>query len=193
MGETAGKITLATPEKTEVLLAIDTATPFLVLGVLSEIVTVERSLPAGRAHAELLGPAVEALLAEVGCPTLIAVGSGPGSYTGLRVGASFALGLGKALDVPIVGVDTLQAIAAKKEGLVAAALDARRGQIYGGIYGVENGLIATTVLAAQKWSAEDFRQRAVGAQLLYDEAPSGLALARLAARKRETTLRVRYI
>lgn len=62
----------------------------------------------------------------------IAVTTGPGSFTGLRVGLSFAKGLGFALGVPVVGVGTLEALAASEAtgGLVLAAVDAKRGQVW---------------------------------------------------------------
>ena len=62
----------------------------------------------------------------------IGVTVGPGSFTGLRVGMAFAQGLGAALGVPVVGVSTLDALAASVEGYgpAAALIDARRGQVY---------------------------------------------------------------
>lgn len=73
----------------------------------------------------------------------IGVTVGPGSFTGLRVGLAFAQGLGAALDRPVVGVSTLDALAASVEvgGLVAAVIDARRGQVYARLFrdGVAQG------------------------------------------------------
>ncbi|WP_436356470.1 tRNA (adenosine(37)-N6)-threonylcarbamoyltransferase complex dimerization subunit type 1 TsaB [Brevundimonas sp. CEF1] len=66
----------------------------------------------------------------------IGVTVGPGSFTGLRVGLAFAQGLGAALDRPVVGVSTLDALAASVDqaGLVAAVIDARRGQVYARLF-----------------------------------------------------------
>ncbi|MFK0297735.1 tRNA (adenosine(37)-N6)-threonylcarbamoyltransferase complex dimerization subunit type 1 TsaB [Brevundimonas sp. NPDC090276] len=66
----------------------------------------------------------------------IGVTVGPGSFTGLRVGMAFAQGLGAALDRPVVGVSTLDALVASVEagGLVAAVIDARRGQVYARLF-----------------------------------------------------------
>ncbi len=66
----------------------------------------------------------------------IGVTVGPGSFTGLRVGLAFAQGLGAALSRPVVGVSTLNALAASVEagGLVAAVIDARRGQVYARLF-----------------------------------------------------------
>lgn len=62
----------------------------------------------------------------------IGVTVGPGSFTGLRVGLAFALGLGAARNVPVIGLSTLDGLAASidMKGLVAAAIDARRGHVY---------------------------------------------------------------
>ena len=64
----------------------------------------------------------------------IAVTTGPGSFTGLRVGLAFAQGLGLALDRPVTGLSTLEALAGEAadadEVVVWALIDARRGQVY---------------------------------------------------------------
>lgn len=63
----------------------------------------------------------------------IGVTVGPGSFTGLRVGLSFAHGLGAALGVPVVGISTLAALARTQDkgiGATATVIDARRGQVY---------------------------------------------------------------
>ena len=63
----------------------------------------------------------------------IGVTVGPGSFTGLRVGLSFAHGLGAALGVPVVGISTLAALVRTQDngvGATAAVIDARRGQVY---------------------------------------------------------------
>ncbi len=65
----------------------------------------------------------------------IGVTVGPGSFTGLRVGMAFALGLGAALGRPVVGLSSLDALAASAgPGATAALIDARRGQVYARIF-----------------------------------------------------------
>jgi len=72
----------------------------------------------------------------------IAVSKGPGSYTGLRIGVSTAKGLCYALDIPLIGVDTIEAMASglmdsfniPDKGLLVPMLDARRMEVYTGIY-----------------------------------------------------------
>ncbi|MDO4166035.1 MAG: tRNA (adenosine(37)-N6)-threonylcarbamoyltransferase complex dimerization subunit type 1 TsaB [Eubacteriales bacterium] len=81
----------------------------------------------------------------------IAVAAGPGSFTGLRIGASTAKGLGLALDKPIVPVPTLEGLAyrlAGTSGLICPLMDARRNQVYTGIYRCEPGQLQ--VVSAQK-------------------------------------------
>lgn len=67
----------------------------------------------------------------------IAVAGGPGSFTGLRIGSATAKGLGLALDKPLIHVPTLEGLAYNlcgTEGIVCPIMDARRGQVYTGIY-----------------------------------------------------------
>ncbi len=88
-----------------------------------------------------------------------AVVSGPGSFTGLRVGLAVIKALAEILQKPIAAVSLLEAVAqaAGTDGRVVAALDAGRGEIYAGIYDVANGratrvserLITTTELLAE--------------------------------------------
>ena len=94
-----------------------------------------RSQAMGKGHQERLGGMVRDAVAEAGGfdgVGRIGVTVGPGSFTGLRVGLAFAQGLGAALDRPVVGISTLDGLAASTagEGPVAALIDARRGQVY---------------------------------------------------------------
>ena len=93
-----------------------------------------------KGHAEKIAGLVRDVVAEAddalgGFEALerIGVTVGPGSFTGLRVGLAFAQGLGAALNVPVVGVSTLAALARAADGgrgRTAAVIDARRGQVY---------------------------------------------------------------
>lgn len=120
-------------------LVIDTALSACTAAVCAEgRVLGLRSEVMARGHSERLGGFVRAAVEESGegFETLdrIGVTVGPGSFTGLRVGLAFALGLGQALSRPVVGISTLQALAWSVEngprGPVAAVVDARRGEIY---------------------------------------------------------------
>jgi len=94
-------------------------------------------------HSETLLPAAENLLKFIGLtpsdPDYIAYTNGPGSFTGLRIGASSALGMAKALKIPAVAIPTLDALAYNvrhtgKNRCVVPMLDARRGQVYFALY-----------------------------------------------------------
>ena len=72
----------------------------------------------------------------------IAAAAGPGSFTGLRIGSATAKGLGLALDKPLVHIPTVDALAYNLYGtdrLICPLMDARRNQVYTGIYEFENG------------------------------------------------------
>lgn len=76
----------------------------------------------------------------------VAIAAGPGSFTGLRIGSATAKGLGLALEKPLVAVPTLEALAYGLWGtdkLVCPLMDARRNQVYTGIYAFEAGALKT--------------------------------------------------
>ncbi|MDE2498443.1 MAG: tRNA (adenosine(37)-N6)-threonylcarbamoyltransferase complex dimerization subunit type 1 TsaB [Xanthomonadaceae bacterium] len=123
------------------LLAIETATEACSVALLHGEDLIDRSELAPRRHAELVLPMAEDLLAEAGITRrqldAIAVGQGPGAFTGVRLAISVAQGLALALDIPVVPVSSLAALAmqAPKNGAaILAAIDARRGEIYAGTF-----------------------------------------------------------
>jgi tRNA threonylcarbamoyladenosine biosynthesis protein TsaB len=129
-----------------IVLGLDTATSATVAGVLAADGTVfevrdDPSPGARPAHAgRVLGAAEEALAAAgLGWEDVerIAVGVGPGSFTGLRIGIATARALAQARGLPLVGVSTLQALArgAGDAGTVLAVLDARRGEAFAAAWG----------------------------------------------------------
>jgi len=71
----------------------------------------------------------------------LACGRGPGTFTGSRVAVATAQGLALGLQVPVIPVSTLAAVAASgpERGRILALLDARRDQVYGGVYALDNG------------------------------------------------------
>src|SRR3954453_10354176 len=124
------------------ILAIDTA-----LGACAACIVdrdkleplARESIPMERGHAEALLPLIDRIVSSVerGFASLdrVAVTVGPGSYTGLRVGIAAARAIGLAAGVPVVGVATLSAylaplLAGERRGVIAAAIDAKHGQLY---------------------------------------------------------------
>jgi tRNA threonylcarbamoyl adenosine modification protein YeaZ len=122
-----------------VLLAFDTATPHVTIALHDgERVVATYSSPAAMRHGETLAPGIAQVLAEAGAlntdVTAVAVGVGPGPFTGLRVGLVTARTMGFALDIPVYGVCTLDVLAAEAcdTGLddFVVATDARRKEVY---------------------------------------------------------------
>ena len=120
------------------VLAIDTSTPAVVAGVVASgtdaTVLAERTVLDAHAHAELLTPNIVAAVAESGCAMgdldAVVVGCGPGPFTGLRIGMATAAAYGHALDIPVHGVCSLDAIAVHTTGEVLVITDARRREVY---------------------------------------------------------------
>ena len=108
------------------------------------IASLEHEQP--NSHAELLLPLIERLLAEAGWPKSsldrLGTGVGPGSFTGLRAGIALAEGLSVGLNLPLVGVGSLLAMAhgALREhaGPCCALLDARRSELFAAVYSEQN-------------------------------------------------------
>lgn len=120
------------------LLALDTATESCTVALWQDGSVLER-IQSGNHHAERLLPMVDALLAESGLALtqldVIAFGCGPGSFTGLRIGAGVTQGLAFGADLPVVPVSSLAALAQGVDApRVLAAFDARMQQVYWGAY-----------------------------------------------------------
>lgn len=125
------------------LLAIETSTEACSVALIHGDEVIARSELAPRRHAELVLPMADALLAEAGLGRhaldVIAVGRGPGAFTGVRLGISLAQGMALALDVPVVTVSSLAALALEApeeedEASILAVIDARMGEIYAASY-----------------------------------------------------------
>lgn len=161
-----------------VTLALDTATPFLTLALQWPDGELERSSEVGRAHAERLADATRQLFAEAGLPFRahrIVIGTGPGSYTGVRVGASYALGLGRVWVAAVLGVSTLEGLV-QGSGRQAVSQDARKGNVYSAIYDVQDGVVAEVVQPVAKRELQAFEASLAGWPHHHGTAPSGLAL-----------------
>lgn len=128
------------------VLAIDTATPAITAAVLvaegiDVTVLAGRSVVDPRRHGELLTPLVGEALDEAGrgpeAIGAVVAGTGPGPYTGLRVGLVTAAAFADALGVPAYGVGSLDAIAGAADpvdGALLVATDARRSEVYWAAY-----------------------------------------------------------
>jgi tRNA threonylcarbamoyl adenosine modification protein YeaZ len=125
-------------EHAVIVLALDTATPAVTAGLVhrnaGEHLLAQRMTVDARAHAETLTPNVLAALADSGLTMTdieaVVVGCGPGPFTGLRVGMATAAALGHALDIPVHGVCSLDAIGVRTRGEVLVVTDARRREVY---------------------------------------------------------------
>jgi tRNA threonylcarbamoyladenosine biosynthesis protein TsaB len=124
------------------LLAIETSTEACSVALLVDGHLHERHEIAPRRHGELVLPWIDALLAEAGLARTaldaIAVGRGPGAFTGVRLGIAIAQGIGFALDRPLLPVSTLATLAfgaqATAGSRVLVAIDARMDELYLGRY-----------------------------------------------------------
>lgn len=146
---------------TATLLAIETATDVCSVALMrDEALVAHAQLHRPRMHAEQLTPLIGDVLtrADIARTALdaVAVSMGPGSYTGLRIGVSTAKGLALALEAALIGVPTLEALAASvrpyaEPGDVACALlDARRDEVYAAAYRLESdGLSPFAVTSAR--------------------------------------------
>jgi tRNA threonylcarbamoyladenosine biosynthesis protein TsaB len=188
------------------ILALDTCLGASSVAILDgDTVRAARSEPMTRGHQERIAVLAREIAAEAGVTfadlTRIAVTVGPGSFTGLRVGLSFAKGLATALSIPCVGINTLEALAASAQatGFVAGVLDAKMGQVYLQVFDGGKALMAPDALEvgvavarlAELYSGGPATLVGSGAPLVADVLPDAavltpafadpVAVARLAA------------
>jgi tRNA threonylcarbamoyladenosine biosynthesis protein TsaB len=139
------------------VLGIDTTSEFGSLALRTEGRTAAaREIHSSEGFAHLVFPALEELLRSAGVRLeeidCYAAASGPGSFTGVRVGLAAVKGLAEALGKRAAGVSNLQALSVVGSGARrAVVLDARRGEVYGGVY--DGGLRAVTPETVMTWEA----------------------------------------
>jgi len=130
------------------VLAIETSTEYCSVALWQDGKINHHGALVGQKHSEVLMEMLSALLDEAGVKVAqldgIAFGSGPGSFTGVRIACSVTQGLAVAAGLPVVGVSTLLALAeASGQTRVVAALDARMGEIYHAAYEKRGGVWTT--------------------------------------------------
>lgn len=126
------------------LLAIDSSGQVASIALLEDnTITAEFTILYKNSHSQTLLPMLENVRERLGLDLhsldAIAVAAGPGSFTGLRIGSATAKGIGLALNIPLISVSTVDAMAYNFYGmeentLICPIMDARRNQVYTGIY-----------------------------------------------------------
>ena len=164
------------------LLAFDTATPFVTVALHDgEDVVVELASEQRMKHGEQLAPLVDRALREAGIVrqglTAIAVGVGPGPFTGLRVGLVTARTLGFVLEIPVYGVCSLDVLAVEAvrtgsvDGDFVVATDARRKEVYLASYDADGVRLDGPVVGKPATLATARPTVGEGAELYPDQFP----------------------
>ncbi|MBO5509994.1 MAG: tRNA (adenosine(37)-N6)-threonylcarbamoyltransferase complex dimerization subunit type 1 TsaB [Lachnospiraceae bacterium] len=128
------------------ILAVDSSGMVASVAIVeNDILVAEYSVNYKKTHSETLLPMIDEIVSmtetELDTIDAIAVASGPGSFTGLRIGSATVKGLGLALDKPIISVPSCEALAYNVwgfDGVVCPIMDARRNQVYTGVYETED-------------------------------------------------------
>lgn len=135
------------------ILAIDSSGMTATVAVLEDDrLLAEYTMDYKKTHSQTLVPMLDEIrkMTELDLASIdaVAVAKGPGSFTGLRIGSATAKGIGLALDKPIIAVSTLEGLAMNAwgiAGLICPIMDARREQVYTGIYRFEDGGLKTVL------------------------------------------------
>jgi tRNA threonylcarbamoyladenosine biosynthesis protein TsaB len=198
-----------------IVLGLDTSTLTTSVAVVRDDVVVEAADVATGIHSDVLLATIDRVMRAAGIAATeldaIAVGAGPGSFTGLRIGMATAKGIAFAAGRPLRAISSLAALAwdaaaAGATGLLVPVLDARRGEVYAGFYRADAGagviaagpdrVIAPGELAAAIAALEPGASSVVGDGIAVHAlafappisvlpalrtTPSGIAVARLAS------------
>lgn len=146
------------------ILSIDTSGVTASVAVLqAETVQAEIFLNLGRNHSEILLPSIDHLLRLTGIELkaidIFACTVGPGSFTGIRIGVSTVKGLALAVDRPIVGLSALDVLAMNATGFqlqICPMIDARREQVYAGLYADNGSESLVNIIPERLVKADDF-------------------------------------
>ena len=132
------------------ILSIDTSGQLLSIALLKNDSLTEESYSSDKKHSENILPLLKKLMdkSDINFGDLngVAFGAGPGSFTGVRIAAGVAYGIAYAHNLPIVGINNLEAIAKKVDkGVVIPCVDARMGELYMGAYKRINGELVSII------------------------------------------------
>ena len=160
-----------------IVMGLDTALQRCSVAILDgDRVIADQAAELERGHAERLAPMAKAALAEAGIDlgdlNRVGVVVGPGGFTGVRVGLSFARGLGIGTGLEVVGVTSLAALSlnvpssngagAPAEALIGAVIDARGGQVYAGLYRESGAVVAAPFVESPEAAAKMLAEHAAG-------------------------------
>lgn len=163
-------------------LAIDTSNQVMGIAVSDgDNIIGEYITNLNKNHSIRVMPAIHDLMQEVGLEPKqldrIIVAHGPGSYTGVRIGVTIAKTLAWTLNIPIVGVSSLEVLARNGQlfnGVVSPIFDARRGQVYTGLYAFQGesfqSLKADQIIMLKDW-VEELKQRSEKVLFLGNDVP----------------------
>lgn len=129
------------------ILAIDTSSNVATIALVEEgNMLAQYSVNHKKTHSQTIMPMIDEMLnrTEISIDSIgaIAVSAGPGSFTGLRIGSATAKGLALIRDIPIIEIPTMEGMAYNLfgyKGYICPIMDARRNQVYSGIYHFEEG------------------------------------------------------
>ncbi|MCD8224694.1 MAG: tRNA (adenosine(37)-N6)-threonylcarbamoyltransferase complex dimerization subunit type 1 TsaB [Clostridiales bacterium] len=163
------------------ILGIESASMVASVAVVTDdVLTAEYTVNFKKTHSQTLLPMIDevARMLELDLHTLdaVAVSGGPGSFTGLRIGSATAKGIGLALELPLIHVPTLDAMAYQifgTQALICPIMDARRGQVYTGLYEFEEQfkVIVPSRAMAVTELAEELNERGQRVIFLGDGIP----------------------
>jgi len=159
------------------ILALDTSTKFLTLGLYAGEKFYDYNMNLGRKHSSLLAPTIKRVIGALGWKMqeidYFACGLGPGSFTGVRIGVSTIKGMAFGRNQPVVGISSLDILARNaqeefNQKKIVPVLDARRGLLYYSIYSKDNNRLRRMIpyrLASKK---EFFKEVKGGSIILGD-------------------------
>ena len=135
------------------ILAIDSSGLVASVAILRDgVLAGEYTINYKKTHSQTLLPMLDEVVKmidfDLNTLDAIAVAAGPGSFTGLRIGSATAKGLGLALKKPLISVSTIEGLAFnfyRVKGLICPIMDARRNQVYTGIYRYQENELVTVL------------------------------------------------